>query len=860
MGFSIQGQQQTNLPVEHENEKAKAKPVTHKPVQNVGQDSLEKSSTGHQAYRNLTRDTKTNPILLQSPAITAGAFIETVGTGNDVTNQASARNDVEDSAVLAKLAQHLLSTGASLSAIYTNISTLSGQVSTATTSYNAAVNTLQTATNTYNSYLNSTQSADQNAINTLNTAINNYNNSNITLAQFNTALATYNAYAQSSNSSRQSAQTAYNNAVTAFNTAQATYNTTITNINTTSEQYGIPPIPTEAQIANPDTNTLPTFTFPATPTTIPPPQTYQLGPATNNAATITPPTVANANNAITTYYNPIAALFLNASNTINKNYEILSNSVDYKKYNLRGTKPFGQVSYISKQDKTTTSSGSANGTAIVTGNANNSQAEGNNADAIKSAANNIFQLEFALPVLNRVSQFGGQVSQASGLFSTLPGLRLIGNEGKSVNTSTTAFGVAFALSRTDIVRQLISSGEIKKSISEIITSELADKVPPDKLKSIIDVAAAQVSLRLLNEVTLGTGIALKTPGFAGQVFNTNSSPAKPQKATELPPLTTRQVVSDSSKQIFLKSLLTSNLARSEDLTSSVAQTKVNTAVNTVIQNDKFTTAAEFRADLISALASQGVSQKAADQAGNLAQEAINSESTSKGVLDANLLSFDTVSGDVAQELINKGISAEKARIAADNAVTVAQHDNFVTNNGEFALLLQQQLSLQGINAAAAKSSSNFVVAKVQASAAVPPPLENPLLETPLSSNAIAELFNSKVTKELTPNVGGVRAKEIADEATESYFGKGLRRANSRPSVSELISEQANLLIKHGGTRAQLQVVESFRDFQRPNTDLFSWEKRVMDPAFTLLYFYQNGPMYAGEPTPSNFKKTIDVFV
>lgn len=791
-----------------------------------------------------------NTIVLTSSDITIGQYADAVQLSINGSKQGIRLGILTDLLVNAKIGVTKGDIAQALAAIRAEIAAIQQQQQAIFDRQTSEINTLNSTITALNNAVQSYQFSDQAQLATMNQAIQDYNNGAIDADQFNAIATQYNDYVTSRNAALQPFIDDYTQAVTAFQAQVDENNALIAILNAASASFGIPPIPLQPQVVGSSSQTLlplqPLAPLPLPVPFINPAQTVPLVPP------ITPPPL-NANDFLTTYYQPIAQILLIALSLSNRRQDVQNAFTDFLAFTAPGKNATTPPSVLDDTPTffLTNSAGRTSGAiglASLSSGFDNPATNGVIAAAILEADLKQFDMQFTLNALSHLALFGIQLITNGGLQAALPALRFLGVNALTSIKALNAFGIAFGIANAQIIAQEVSSGNIKQFVQQKLLQEggIADQRTTEFIN-------AKVNLLLLQTTLFTSSVSLGTPGLVGQVLgNVEGIPT----STLTTPPTIDQAARDTLRQIFLKDTLTSQLIKSNAIQNqNEAQQVINDAVNNVLLKS-IRNSQDFNQALVKQLTLAGIAQSIAQTIGRISAQLLAEETKAQAILNEALLNKSKAQQVIAAFLARDAqISYQTAQDLARKAVEQAFKNNLITNTAEFKYALRNELIRSGINKSLIDKTLSRSIAELNAQNPVASPLLNPILAGVLSPIELENALHGFVQNQLNGLTDSERTRQIANSAAAAFVGAP---GGTKPSLLSLINENAKTIQRLGGQHGIDHLAQSFRNYLSPDIDLLVFSRKVMDPAYNLFFSASTGIMYAGKPHPSNFKQELDI--
>jgi hypothetical protein len=759
-----------------------------------------------------------------------------------------------------KLNLSQLDQGQALMDVHSAIVVISQQQSDLYNAEKAQIQTYNSAVTQYNTQVQATMPApnsDQSEVAQINSIIDQYNQGLIDDATFNAEIAPYNAYVTSRNLDLTSIVNTYNTALSHYNTQVVAINALIDQLNQEGILFGISAFPHLAPAGPP--GTIMQLQDPA-PLTIPVPHIpNRPGPA----AIVPLPTAPQSQTALLSQV--FTPQFVSSISTLTLSQRILDlvQAVqDFNRLFLKGNSIVLPNSFIESQPTIFFSDGSLGGgvgAALVGTTLGIPHLEQILSRGILAANQHDFQLGVVLPVF-ALAAFGLQVIATSGIQSSIPGFRLLGNSTMLSGTpSLTALSIAFAVSHTSVIRDAIRSGVIAQGVKQIIQKQLQGQVSQDEVDRASRVLTAQINLTLLQLTTSQLGASLNSPGLPGQLFgNVSNLPTSTFLEAANRPPTLTETLQDPLKQLFLKSNLSDQIAQSTSLSQNRSQEIAHEAINSASKTPSPQEEA-IHNSLQNSLQSQGISSPVASQLASVVLDNAKKDSENFIALHTDLLKQDTSEELISQALQQQGIQPSQAdRIGQEAALTLLQSGNF-NNDREFQIILHQRLENFGIDTEIALAASERLFHTINSPSTNPTlnPLQSPQLQTLLSPDALSQTLYDQTFGLLKNHVDIKTAQHIANQAVLATVGSSAQaqeEVRDPSSLVNLMQEQVQVLQKESDSKVNDQIADNFRFFMNGSIDLVVLFQKMMNPAYTFA-----GVMY-DRHEPTNFKKSVDVLV
>lgn len=696
---------------------------------------------------------------------------------------------------------------------------------------NSNIDNMNTATGLWNANVAAGSAADQQHVDDLNTAIDQYNAGTINDTQFNAAVTIYNSYATIRNATVGSALTVYNSQVDIYNHSVDLNNTYLNDtLNPARVAEELPPL-------DPQT----TFSGAQSPlaTQDPAPLTKPVPHVTNTLSTesLIPTVPSPPGGSIQDVMGALLTAALGGLFAPKTPADVLEAGVETTVNNLKVDNPTIVAAFVQRIPAASVDSSASlqsGGVAlsIISGEASGSPAAGAIQQNIYNAENSLYQLDLSTEGYQVIKSIAAQASSDIGLYSALPGLRLLGATGLTSSTSNTAFGVAFSVSYNDLASQYVASGAVEDAVNQFLQNQEDQGVEIADRQQAFDLITAEIKSDILQTALLVTEQNTGVPGLASQTYASaiGLSPADLDAAADLQ---TQNILQDTLKAAYLKATLSESLATSENIQADNAQAIINDAFAATLAQGAATTTEEFQSRFQSALEAQGIQNETAIALASQAADIINAEKSPQAFQNASLFNQEQVASTLAGQLSGLGYDASIASQAAASFFGTA----IATNAVEYQISLQAELVRQGVSVDNAQTASAAVVSNLNSPAAA------------LSSEELQSEYYTALLSGLTPAVGADNARSIADQG-----------ARSTQTITEQLNDIQSIRESYGVDTATQVAIEDYRNLQSPNIDLYTLTQNVMDPGKSLYLSAETGLMYASNAIPSNYDRTIDTKV
>lgn len=844
-----------HAPVETTQQQAKVVRL-HDPE--AAQDVLETSSSNKKTGNALLDS------LLGGERITVGSFHDSVEIPRNKSRHKLYDNDRLFNDAAKKLNNAKIDNSIGLAFISASIKSVFSGWNTLSTTVQSQVNGLNSTITAYN---NQIQPGDAAAIANLNAGTDLYNNGSIDQPTYEaTYVIPYNNYVASRNSAIQSAATTYSNTLNSFNTVDVpTNNATITSINAASEQFNIAPIPSESTIPPQGTALLPTMTYPAPPSGSVP---HLSDPRTLlSAATSSIPSPPSQNTFLQTYFEPIfnaAAAALKLSDT---RFQQLLDTEDFRRFNLRDfdnpTKkinlPNSVTAVLSRMasDAGSFNAGGGVATAIIASGLGSPHMEGNFSDSIFEANSNIFQLNFSQSLGNVLKTYGNLSLYATGIQSLKPALSGLNVNTLAPNQLLNAFTVTLGVNVASTVLGLILSGSTRDAVRRFVEEDLKGKADQKAIDRATAILTAELNIAFLQFAATAASIALQAPGLPAQLTaNVSGIPADVSST----PLSPGRVLADSQRVGFLTNALAGKLSADNNISNAKAQTLIATAIQDATVSGHIKSLDKLHNKLVKSFVDQGLTKAEASRLADQAVSIVQQESIAQQNLHVQVLNPTSDVNLLVPLLVqNAGLSNDRARAIANQAIQAVLSNRAIANDTEFRIALQQELEASGISGPNAQLAATSLINAAVGGAPSQEisPLDTPSLEHPLNGRQLRHALARHAATLLANPLGQGVALQHASRIVELLIGA----PGSTTSLLALLNANVGLLQRESGNRAGGVLLPSFREFLSPNIDAFVFNRRVQDPASTfLLTAIGSTRMTDVLHQPKNYVKYLDFYV
>jgi hypothetical protein len=721
------------------------------------------------------------------------------------------------------------------------------------------------AANYYNSQVEATmpyyvgsESSDDYWTRQMNEAIDQYNLGLINDAQFNIVVTNYNNYVIQRNQTLEPLAEDYNDARETYNEQVEENNEKIEDLNEIRERFGIPSIPDQPEatveaFSMPEQDYAPLSTpVPSIPARPFPPTMPPIGPVT-----------ATQDGLMNQFFLPAVSTALGLLNLFKQGEDIRASVEEFLRFFLREKSVNLPESAIERLPDFLFSTGggqvgNVGGVALATISAGlgSPHLAGLIQNSILSSDQKIFQLEKIASIVPELEAFGLKILTNTGLQATLPALNLLG-DGAFQKGSLPAFKVAFGIAFSEIITDLVKSGTIKEEVQKLVEKELAGKIPPEELGRVIEILTSQVNLGLLQFASFELAASLQSPGLAAQVFGNAGVPEEAFTAAANRGSTPGEVLQDPLKTAFLKSTLSATLTEKTGLELAKTQRIINEIINqAAIQSN---ISLEKLASIVeNDLVKQGIDRKTAVETADLAVEIVKKDSV-RSTLSPGIYKEGLAERLLTAALVEANVEASTAQRLSQEAILKALRFGAFSTDAQFQLFLQLKLEGLGIESSVAAKAAATAVAGL---AVQPSPFEAGNVAGILTPVELSEQVLTRVQSllrgYLTPEEArriGVKAAGLT--AAEVEVGDEITNPDS---LTNLLRDAVAVLNKESDGKADTLIAESFRFFMGDAIDLFVTHKKIIDPAYSLVLSMHTGIMYAGQPEPSNFRKSIDIAI
>lgn len=723
------------------------------------------------------------------------------------------------------------------------------QLSNLRDTQNAQINSMNASTLLYNGLIGNT-TLDSQQLSAMNNAITQYNAGNISEAQFNAAATAYNAYATVRNTVLASAVTTYNTAVNTFTSQVQQNNNLITNvINPQRLADGLTPIALQSELPTSATQ----LPIQALSPPVPAPQLTG-GPAAfpllSNIPATSPSTLLSI--LIKTLFSLINDPF-----ALDNTYDVLAEGVEKASTNLNFQDPAVAVSFVERIPSSAlatniSQSGGGAGVSIIVGVSSGLPSSGSIQNQITKSNLQNYIGELTLSGYQQLSAFEAQSASSIGLFSAIPGVRLIGATGLTSASSTTAFGIAFGVTQDQIVSQYIASGVVEEGVRAILLADIENGAQVADVDTAVEIISAEIKANLLQQSLYINSLVTSAPGLGSAVIASATGLTSSELDIQAQ-LTADEVLADSFKLAYIKTTLAQSLATSATIQSEQAQTIINQAVDNALAQGNIRDSEDLKQRLNESLIAQGIAASTAQSLAERAAEIVAAETNPQGFQSGNLFNQNQVVNSLSGQLSSLGYDVSSASALASQAASAFFANGIATNAVEYRLSLEAELIRQGLTAEGARQAATGVVALLNIAPSGLSPLQlNSSGGTLTISEIQAEYYNLLV-EGLTPAVGSDTARSIADQGVNALLG-------SDQSILTQLNDIQRTRETYGLDTAHQIAVRDYRELQSPSIDLYTFSQRLMDPANALFMSAATGLTYSGVPIPSNYKRSLDIQV
>jgi hypothetical protein len=446
---------------------------------------------------------------------------------------------------------------------------------------------------------------------------------------------------------------------------------------------------------------------------------------------------------------------------------------------------------------------------------------------------------------------GLETLSVSGLQATIPAMRLVANKLPFIDVDRSASDVFLGLTYSTHISNFIAAEDHLLMIQDFARSAFPG-LDDAQRQQLAGALTAGLNLSLLQFATFQLSQTLGIPGLSPQLLASASGQPVQDIIQEFSgPPTFQDTLQNPLTVASLKDDLSRQLSSSSALSESVRNTAINEAVNNAIASREFNSADDLRVALLRELQRKEIDAKTANRLAAEAVDFLNAETFGLYLLDTEL----------KRDLFNKKILSDRLSAEGINATIAGTAIDKVLQEETKSLRrlrdrVADELVAQNVSRGAALAAATQAVIGDQR---IGPP--------PVSGLPLPELISQRTVALLTPSVGVDEAQTIANQLNVTLFGpplgtEGIKDELRRPtSIVNQIADQLRVLNDLHDATVQRAVREQIREFNKPNFDLFTFNRRVMDPANTLLLSMWTGVMYKGEGRfPSNYQQTIDVII
>lgn len=784
----------------------------------------------------VTVSTPEGIIRIPAGRMTIGMFADILGQSINNSHATLRRGDLGDLLANAKLAGNALANNLLNMIIVSNlVQNIGDAVDELTLKSNQDIQTMKDAIAQFNTDIANGQSPageDANQIAALNQAIDDYNAGTITQAEFNTAVDNYNAYQASRNTDISAALATYNAAVATYTAAVAANNATIDQINAAivelnthldpDKQIAQLPYQTTAGVPDASGSLLPTAQN-SPPLTVPIPNSAKLtapSPLLDGLTLLTVPDVSTAQELRDVLVIPTTQDLLDQINLYDTMLDLHNSITDYYIFTRAGKRLFQPAAFIQNASPVFfNSAGSGGGITNVTLTILNG-----NPDLGRAIHQGAFQADQQLLGLNFSTRFVPALARELAFQSGVTAVGVIGAGGITAQNAEQVFGTAFGLTYAQAIAEVISSGVTSQAVEEAAVQ--SDRASQDVKQDVVQTQnlKAAANTQLLQTALFVAALNFGAPELLAQL---NGNVAGGAAAAPPSALTFAQVLQDPNKQLYAKTVLAEALVQQTNLSQLQAQEIINTALNTLAQNQALVASQDYADDLEKILVQGGINAATAKALALQAKALAETEQHAQDIVNSALFVQEEAARALADRLQKLGIEDDRL---ANQAVEELFRSSVITNANEYQAELQKHLVNLGIRSDLAETAAKDTVVNLNIAPAA------------ISPNELAQRFYSTVYNNTLATLGSEHATLLANQAARTFV-------TGPQSILSLLNTQR--------TERQADI---FRAFQSPSVDLYAFADQLRDPGRTFLYSAATGLMYNGMPEPSNFKKSVDIAV
>ena len=805
---------------------------------------------------NLVVPSAPNGVVLPLPEITISQFHKSVtGALNDLRDTIFAAEN-QNNLTLRNMRLNAILMAQDLAATLARAKEIAFLQQLLYSTQNTAVSNLNGAVAEFNFQMSQSLTivnGDVNQTNHMNEAIADYNAGNITFLEFLSEANGYNGYATSRNEVIAPFIATFNAAVDLYNSQVTIMNPLIDQINLLRDEAGLPPnIP---QVLPYDHATfLPFVTIPAPGELVP--FLPDRAPAIFLPLPDPPPSNSDVIDiTFTPQFDaqiPPVILFTDYLELVKKYREFVQTVLQSRvKIQPNGyIEPLPAVFFNPGSGSAGAGAGVSLGSVAVGLDARG--LEKILGAAIYETAMNKFELPLTARLVATLVLTDLKALSISGLQATIPAMRLVANKLPFINEDKSATDVFLGLNYSNQISNFTASEEHQVAIRGYVRlahPELDDS----RLKQVAGALTAGLNLSLLQFATFELSQTLGIPGLSAQLIaNDSGQPVQDIIQQFRGPSTPADVFQNSVSIASLKADLANQLATSDALSVENRNSLINAAVNHANAIKKAESAEALQASLIQALQIQGITKANAERLADEAASFLKAENLGLYLLDTEINRKIITQRTLRERLIAEGIDESIAKTTIAN-VQIKESKSLRNLRDRVA----NELVTQNVQREEALIAATRAVIGDQIPPA--PPL--------ISPNALAEQISEKVVAKLSPTIGVFEAQNVANQLNIVLFGpaQGTALVNeeiqSPTSIRNQIIDQIHVLSELKDEKVDAALQDMFRDFNKPNFDLYTFTRRLMDPANTLIHSMWTGAMYQGQGDfPSNFQRTVDVII
>lgn len=707
----------------------------------------------------------------------------------------------------------------------------------------AAHDQAQAAINNYNNQIQNQTNQDQDQINTMNDATQAYKDSDkgaAATATYNAAIDNYNNYVNITRVNN------YNNAKNTLTPELNNYqqsvvaqNASIDAINILREQAGLPLLPHVPNAPGIPAQT----TMPSAPS---PSHTVTLHDATNPTPVASVPNPAqppSLESLIDQYVTPLWDTVIPAMEGPNTAIDQLVQYRDFLRYYLG---PFaGKVSTLPNSfvDQTaqvfldqSVNVGSGSGVSLASMISGLSNVNLNRilSDNIANAAGQQANIPLPPDLFDQIRLINLALLSRAALGSSVPAFSLLSERLASLDENSAAVQIALSLAYTIQIAALAISEDLQQAVLSRLqaANPTADPAKLSKLASTLT-AASNLSFALFAVSQLAQ--SLKFPELTGQVLSLIKASTTEGALASASTIKVSDVLNNQVSVSYLKADLSKGLAGFGNVSQDVANA-ITKNLNLSNISDETQLRDAIQQQLISAGESAKISSDQATALANRAVEFVKAEIAGKNLLDTAVQKEVVQQDYLTKQLQSAGVSRPIIEQVVPNIVAGSY-----TSRRELRDRISDNLIASGLARDEALRIATTIVTNNQTGLLTYPPV---------SDTQLAESVASHVTNQASADFGVRQSQQLAGLIVSALLGN---EQTSPSSITNIIRTNLEALNAIDDKR----VADAIREFLRPSTDLFQFNRRIMDPANVFILSMWTGLMYS-----SKFKRTesVDVLV